>query len=162
MSNEPAQWYSSKVDWWIAALLCVPPVASVAVTVGFATQENAGELPWRIGSIALVFAIYFGTVFPMRYGIGDTDLVVRSGMIWQRIPLANIIEVYPTHNPLSSPALSLDRLYVKYGASWTKAVMISPADRDRFLDELASRSGLKRDGDRLVSLNPRANVAGAR
>ncbi|MBI5756897.1 MAG: PH domain-containing protein [Planctomycetales bacterium] len=152
MSNEPVQWYSSKVDWWLAALLCVPPVASVAVTVGFATHGNAGELPWGIGSIALVATIYFGLVFPMRYGIDDTHLVVRSGMIWQHIRLANIIEVHPTHNPLSSPALSLDRLYVKYGESWTKAVMISPANRDRFLDELASKTGLKREGDRLVSL----------
>jgi hypothetical protein len=153
MSNEPQQWYSSKVDWWLAVLLCVPPVASVAVTIGLATQGNVGELPWGIGSIALVAAIYIGLVFPMRYGIGDTHFVVRSGMLRQRVPLANIVEVYPTHNPLSSPALSLDRLYVKYGASWTKAVMISPVDRDRFLEELASTTGLKREGDRLVRVS---------
>jgi hypothetical protein len=150
MSSEPAQWYSSKVDWWIAALLCVPPVASVAAIVGLVAQGKAGELPLALGGIAVVAAVYIGLVFPMRYGISDTHLVVRFGMMRQRIPLANIIEIYPTHNPLSSPALSLDRLWVQYGASWTKAVMISPADRDRFLAELADKTGLKREGDRLA------------
>jgi hypothetical protein len=56
----------------------------------------------------------------------------------------------PTHDPLSSPALSLDRLRDQYGQSFFKAVMISSADRNHFLDDVAQRAGLQREGDRLV------------
>jgi hypothetical protein len=46
---------------------------------------------------------------------------------------------------LSSPALSLDRLRVEYGRSqW---LMISPADKERFLRELnARRAALGKHG----------------
>jgi len=89
-------------------------------------------------------------VFPMRYGLDDTHLQVRFGICRQRIPLADILEVHPTRNPLSSPALSLDRLHVQFGQGIFKTVMISPAERSRFLDDLAKTAGLKREGDRLV------------
>ena len=60
------------------------------------------------------------------------------------------LTVHPTRNPAGSPALSLDRLRVQYGQGFFKGVMISPVDRNRFLDELAQKAGLKREGDRLV------------
>jgi hypothetical protein len=125
-------------------------VASIAVCVGLVLGGNSSELPWGVAMVLIVFGIYFGLVFPMRYGLDDTDLLVRFGVCRQRVPLADITEVRPTHNPLSSPALSLDRLHVQYGPGFFKAVMISPADREGFLDDLARSAGLKREGDRLV------------
>jgi hypothetical protein len=150
MPAETVQWYRSKIDWWIALLLCLPPVASVAVCVALALGGEASGLPVGLAGVALVFGIYFGLVFPMRYGMDDTHLIVRYGVCRQRIPLADVSEVRPTHNPLSSPALSLDRLRVQFGQGLFKAVMISPADQDGFLDDLARRAGLQREGDRLV------------
>jgi hypothetical protein len=98
----------------------------------------------------LVLAIYVGVLFPMRYGLDDTHLLVRFGLLRLRIPLADIAEVQPTRNPLSSPALSLDRLSVQFGKGILDTVMISPADRGHFVDALAQKAGLKREGDRLV------------
>jgi hypothetical protein len=144
------QWYRSKIDWWVAVLLCVPPVASIAVCVALVFGLGASGLAWGLPSVLLVLGIYFGLVFPMRYGLDDTHLLVRFGLCRQRIGLVNISEVHPTHNPLGSPALSLDRLHVQYGQGFFKAVMISPADRNRFLEDLAQKAGLKREGDRLV------------
>jgi PH (Pleckstrin Homology) domain-containing protein len=149
MFAETMQWYRSKVDWWIALLLCLPPVASIAVCVALVLDGKISELPWGIASVLLVLGVYFGLIFPMWYGLDDTHLLVRFGICRRRIPLADVLEVHPTHNPLSSPALSLDRLRVRFGQGFFKAVMISPVDRNRFLDELAKRAGLKRDGDRL-------------
>lgn len=57
--------------------------------------------------------------------------------------------IFPTRNPLSSPALSLDRLHVQFGQDLFNAILISPADRDRFLTGLAEQGGMKRVGDRL-------------
>jgi hypothetical protein len=150
MPGEPMQWYRSKVDWWLAVLLCLPPAASIAVCLALALNGKPSEVPWGVGVVLLVFGIYFGLVLPMRYGLDDAHLVVRFGVCRQRIALANIVEVHPTHNPLSAPALSLDRLHVQFGRGFFKAVRISPVDRDRFLQDLALRARLKREGDRLV------------
>jgi hypothetical protein len=150
MLPETIQWYRSKVDWWMVPVLCMPPVATIAVCVAVALTGNLSALPWGVASALFVFGIYFGLVFPLRYGLDDTHLIVRFGLCRKLVPLADISEVHPTRNPLSSPALSLDRLHVQYGQGVFKAVLISPAGRDRFLDDLAQRAGLKREGDRLV------------
>jgi hypothetical protein len=122
----------------------------IAVCVALVLGRKTSEWPWAGAAAVLLFGVYFGLVFPMRYGLDDNHLLVRFGVCRQRIPLSAITEVCPTHNPLSSPALSLDRLRVQFGPGVFKAVMISPADRTRFLDDLAQKAGLRREGDRLV------------
>lgn len=150
MSATSTRWYRSKVDWWLAVILAIPPVAAVAV---MAAGLVGGELPVvGIGATmtAIMAAVYFGVTFPIRYGFDELHLIVRHGLCRQMIPLAKISNVRPTHNPLSSPALSLDRLWVQYGTGLFRAIMISPAERDAFLNDLSQRAGLKREGDRLV------------
>lgn len=142
-------WYRSKIDWWIGILLCIPPVAAVVTNVSLLMSEKSDE--WPAGAIVAVavLGIYVGLVFPMRYGLGNGQLIIRSGLLRQKLALGDIVEVQPTHNPLSSPALSLDRLRIQYGKGFFKGVMISPADRQQFLEEMARLAGLSRDGDRL-------------
>jgi hypothetical protein len=94
--------------------------------------------------------MYLGLVLPMRYAITDQHLVVRHGLVRQRIALRDITVVEPTRSPLSSPALSLDRLRIEFGTGFFKSAMISPAAKSEFLAELAVKAGLERDGDRLV------------
>jgi hypothetical protein len=149
MSVEPTVWYASKVDLWIGAGMCIPPAASVASIASLA-WAGAAALPSAVLSTALVVGVYGGLVLPMKYGITDTEIVVRHGLVRQRIPLADITEVRPTSNPLSAPALSLDRLRIQFGEGFFKSAMISPRDKGRFLDELAAKAGLRREGDRLV------------
>lgn len=142
-------WYRSKVDWWIGILLCIPPIAAVATNVSLLMGEKHDEWPGGAIVAVAVLGIYFGLVFPMRYGLGNGLLVIRSGLLRQKLALGDIVEVRRTRNPLSSPALSLDRLRIQYGQGFFKGVMISPAERQQFLDELARLAGLSRDGDRL-------------
>jgi len=152
MPGETMEWYRSKVDWWLVPLLCLPPVASIAVCINLVLEGKMSELPWGIAAVLFVAGLYLGLVVPIKYGLDDSTLVVRFGVCRQRIALEDILEVRLTHNPLSSPALSLDRLRVQFGSGPFKVVMISPADRDRFLDDLLERSGLTREGDRLVRI----------
>ncbi len=150
MATEQPRWYKSKIDWWLIPVLCIPPVVSIVVVVSFAI---AGEMTGLlIGAAVAVFvaALYLGLVFPMRYGLNDTHLIIRHGICRQKILLTDIADVYPTRNPLSSPALSLDRLHIQFGEGFFKGVMISPAERETFLEELANKAGLKRQGDHLV------------
>jgi hypothetical protein len=143
------RWYPSKIDWWIAALLAMAPIATVG---GFILTVVAGGTGTVVaaGGVVVIAAVYLGLVFPMRYGIDDTHVIVRHGVVRQRIPLADITEVEPTRNPLSSPALSLDRIRITFGTGIFKSGMISPAAKAEFLDELATKAKLRRDGDRLV------------
>jgi len=59
---------------------------------------------------------------------------VRSGFFVWRIPLAEITGLESTQDPLSSPALSFDRLRITYGPG--KELMISPNDKEAFLQAL--------------------------
>jgi hypothetical protein len=144
------RWYKSKVDWWLVPLLAVPPVVASVVATASAMSGDPIQMAWGFGSLLFVTGIYVGLVFPMRYGIGGDRLIVRFGVCRQHVPFKDILEVRPTRNPLSSPALSLDRLHIQFGKGIFKAVMISPAEREQFLSHLAQSAGLHRDGDQLA------------
>jgi hypothetical protein len=147
--DESVNWYPSKVDGWLIPLLALPPISATIVCVSLAASGKPGAA--IIGAVILGFvaALYLGLIFPLRYGVGHEELTIRSGICRKRIPLANITEVRPTRNPLSSPALSLDRLHVQFGQGLFGAVMISPDDREGFLADLAAKAGLSREGERL-------------
>ena len=150
MNEDPIRWYKSKTDWWIALALCVPPIAALVVLVSSIVAGRLSEMLVALGVAVLVAGLYSGLIFPMRYGLDRQQLIVRSGVCRQRIPFNSIREVRRTRNPLSSPALSLDRLHVQFGEGFFKAVMISPLDRDGFLEDLRQRAGLDWDEGRLL------------
>jgi hypothetical protein len=151
MDDASVHWYKSKVDWWLVPLLALPPISSILVAITLAQQGVPTATAIGFGVVLFVAALYLGVIFPLRYGIDRKHLIIRTGLIRQRIELDKITEVIPTRNPLSSPALSLDRLRVQFGQGIFKAVMISPNERDEFLTELATAAGLQRHGDQLVN-----------
>lgn len=128
--------FSSKIDTWLLVVLVGAAVVGM-VGAGAAISRDARALP-----VAL-FILFVGVVLPLwilsstRYALDDVHLIIRSGPFRWRVPIAEITSVTPTRNPLSSPALSLDRLRIEYGRG--RAVMISPADKDSFLHALESR-----------------------
>lgn len=149
MNTDLIRWYRSKVDWWLGLFLCVPPIAAISVMVKSVMAQDWTELAVAVSMVFFVAGLYLGLIFPMRYGIGAGKLIVQFGWARIQIDLASITDVHRTWNPLSSPALSLDRLHVQYGKGIFRAVVISPAERDAFLDHLAAQTKLARSGDRL-------------
>lgn len=142
------RWYPSKIDWWLGLILVVAPITTLGgLTIALSTGHGIAVA--ALGVLVLA-AIYLGLVFPMRYGMDREHLIVRYGLIRHRIPLRDITEVVPTRNPLSSPALSLDRLRITSGQGLFKSVMISPAAKLEFLAELARRAELRPEADRWV------------
>lgn len=131
--------YVSKIDRWLIVLpVAVGAVPTIALT-GAAFYEPRLLQDWWIflilaGAFGFVLWIFLSTY----YELNDRELVVRSGPFRWHVPLDSIASVRPTRNPLSSPALSLDRLELRYGAG--KWLLISPRDRDRFLADLADRA----------------------
>jgi membrane protein YdbS with pleckstrin-like domain len=145
--ESPSRTYRSQVDAWLIPLLLLPPVVSLGLTLRAVMEGNHVDLKYALLSLGVVTLIYGGLVFPMRYIVGEGRLEVRSGFHRQRVPLARIQQVRPTRNPLSAPALSLNRLEVRWGPGVFQAVLISPTPRDEFLDQLANEAGLVREGN---------------
>jgi hypothetical protein len=85
---------------------------------------------------------------PVRYSIGSRELIIRSGVLTQKIPLEQIRRVYPSRSLLASAAWSMDRLAIE--CRYSPTVYISPRHHEVFLDALAAAAGLARRGKELV------------
>lgn len=130
--------YRSKIDRWLVVLLIVTgAVPTIALTGAAFYEPRLLEVWWVFLILAATIGLVLWIFLSTYYEIEDRDLNVRSGPFRWRVPLDSIESVRPSRNPLSSPALSLDRLEVRYGGG--KRLLISPRDRDRFLADLAAR-----------------------
>ena len=142
--------FPTRVDRWLVAVLTVSLVGALAAVLSAARQEPEEA---TVGGLILgaSFALVVAVAVPTHYTIGERELVVRSGFIRRSIPLTAIRRVYPTHNPLSAPAWSLDRLGIEYDSGARRGLaLISPAARQEFLELIARRAGLTPVGRELV------------
>lgn len=129
--------FTSKIDGWLATALLISAGASAVAVVTVSVVESVllglALSPLLLVSVGLPVWVLRAT----SYTFGATDLDVRCGPFAWRIPLREIRAVTPTRNPLSSPALSLDRLRIDYGRM--SSMMISPEDKEGFMTELRKR-----------------------
>ena len=142
--------YYSKKDAWLVAVVIVAILIPVLIGVFllFATDGSwvAGATPlFAVVILVLVLVL----AYPLFYEITPSGLTIRAGiLVRQQIPLDTIREVFPTRNPLSAPAWSLDRLRVNYEGGYA---LISPKDKASFMQELVSSdTGLKMQDGRVV------------
>ncbi|MCF2492935.1 PH domain-containing protein [Dyadobacter chenhuakuii] len=91
---------------------------------------------WAGLAIAALLAVFFLHLFSTTYyQILDDQLRIKSGFLMdRRIPIKSITKIVETRNPLSSPALSLNRLELKYNRY--DSIMVSPKDRTHFIADL--------------------------
>ena len=138
-STSPSLVFPSKVDAWIAALMIVPLGIS-AVVMGSALRANPPfpAVVLLVGIEVLVLALIVGTLRSTRYEVTDREVIVRSPPFRWRIEIESIESIRPSRSPASSPALSLDRLEIRYGGGRT--LLVSPKDREGFLAAVVARS----------------------
>lgn len=127
-----AKKFRSKVDRWILiVILVVIVVQVVAVTAAITEAGEPGMITSlilvMIGVVALMIWLLLGT----HYTVDRGHIRIVSGPFRWKVPIDEITSVTATRNPLSSPALSLDRLSIRYGKR--RRIMISPADKAGFL-----------------------------
>jgi hypothetical protein len=128
--------YRSKVDAWIGLILTGLIIASLSLTF----RELRAGTP--LAAAPVVAALLLGIGLPLwvllgtRYALTDQHLSIRSGPFRWRIRLDDIRGVTPTRSLVSGPALSLDRLRIDHGRRGS--VLISPSDREAFLQRLAA------------------------
>lgn len=120
--------YKSKISLALAL-----PVALVLVvtTLMLAFQKSWSILAFMLVVDAFIVHLFFTTY----YIVDEAVLKVKSGIfINQTIPIASIKSITETNNLLSSPALSLDRLEIRYRKY--DRVIVSPEDKGDFVDHL--------------------------
>jgi len=133
--------FKSKTDLWLGLTILMSALISLVVSFGMAVSMNA------LGVVFAVVVFVAGVVMPLwillgtRYIVSADNLRVKSGPFTWDIAISSITAVKNSKNPLSSPALSLDRLHIQYQQG--KSLMVSPKNRDEFLaaiDQLPSDS----------------------
>ena len=131
--------YTTKKDLWLVIPLITLSLFFLYVPI-IIFSEPVHPLVKIFGSIyfLLMSAFIPWLIFGTSYGLTDTHLIIRCMSRQSHIPLQDIYEVFPTHNPLSAPAFSLDRLRIKFKGSRFGA-LISPKDRAEFMRDLQSR-----------------------
>jgi hypothetical protein len=128
--------YKSRVDLWL--LVPLAALVLVGICTAYWLMRLQGRAPaMALLPLALVVAVLLWTMLGTRYTLSDEALQVRSGPFAWRIALTEVSGIEPTRDARSSPALSLDRLRIDYGhGRW---LMISPADKQRFVRDFTAR-----------------------
>lgn len=116
-------------------------VLILAVVLGGSLINSSFYPPYWIGAASvgpvILFVVYlFRTTY---YTIDENTLHVKAGFLVNiNIDIDKIKSVSKSNNIMSSPALSLDRIEVKYGIG--QSVLISPKDRKDFIADLLAKN----------------------
>ena len=126
--------HRSAVDSWFYLVV----IATAAIVLAAAYPAIRAGDPVVLLIVAITAAAAIGLplwlLFSTNYTVTSDLLIVRSGPFIWRIPRSQIRAIQPSRSLLSSPALSLNRLEVRYGDE--KSILVSPADKDAFIESL--------------------------
>ena len=127
-----AKQFKSKIDSWILIVLIAIIVVDLGVVIGIASHPEdpfvtTAMIFLCIAAMALVASLLVRT----HYSVDKNVLRIVSGPFRWTVALDQITSVSASRSPLSSPALSLDRLLIRYGKR--RRIMVSPADKQGFL-----------------------------
>lgn len=129
--------FKSKVGVWYWAVLVFCWV--LPAWVGWHHVSTGG--PFGLPIFLVIIAALLPTwMLNTRYVFEEDHLLVVCGPFRSRIAYASIVSVKETNNPLSGAALSLDRLEIR--GSRGLAALVSPEEKERFVEELKARSGI--------------------
>ncbi len=152
--------FPSKRDAWLVLFIWAGAILAV---VGAVAQFDS-RAPLLVRALLLVVllaaaAFMLWVLYGTAYAVGRDELLVRCGPFRFKVRLGDIESVTPSRNPLSSPACSLDRLYIRLRGSRV-GLLVSPEDKRGFLAALVERCPhLALAGDRVVGRGPTSGGA---
>jgi hypothetical protein len=106
--------YDAKFDWWLAAVIA----AAIALLV-------VGGNYWVGGPVLAVLLL---CAYPQTYETTSTGLLVRAAFVRQLIPYRVITFIGP----------NASRVKIRYGLR--SELLITPADQEKFLADLSTRT----------------------
>lgn len=122
--------FKSKIDSWLIALLVIEAVPLLAIGIIIAITTGTGK-DWV--ALVIIIAAQSLPIWLLRttnYTVSSNHLRIRFGPFKWKIALDSITSVQASSDLRSGPALSLDRLEIKYGDG--KSVVVSPVDKAGF------------------------------
>jgi hypothetical protein len=131
--------FPSKRDRWLTVLMMFAFVMMAFSFVVLVPALPRGDIGRILTFVLLVATTVFsvGIFARTSYTVNDSNLVVSCGMLRWIVPVTSIVSVSPTDDPSSAPALSLDRLLIKYEVGGEmREILISPADQRGFIETL--------------------------
>lgn len=136
--------YRTAVDWWLGLLLGGCIVSEIWLAVE--PIVRTGTIDWAMLLIAIVVSIIVVPLFGIKYVMYPEHLLVSMNLYGKaRIRYEDIVEVKRTLNPLSSAAMSINRIQIDYMENGVhRMILISPVRRKTFLKELEE----KREGSK--------------
>ncbi|WP_087971464.1 PH domain-containing protein [Oceanobacillus rekensis] len=120
-------YFPSKKDKWLTILIW-----TVAL-LGMMTPLLKGQLA-AAGIMLLLGLILLWFWFKTGYKIENDKIRIYYGPIRQTVKINEIKVIVKSKSPLTSPALSMDRIQIRCGKY--DVTSISPEDQQRFLDTL--------------------------
>ena len=121
--------FRSKVDLWLVLLSVAPCFLLVYPAIREASQGTV----WVPLVILLPVGAFVWMLRSTVYVVSGTTLTARCMGSTRRIPLQSITALRASRDPLSAPALSLDRIGVLHGGG---TLLVSPADRAGFVQAI--------------------------
>jgi len=118
----------SAISWWLFG----PIILMIMVFGYFKFLEESNSIWISLGVLLFIASFLINTKYTIY---SDGTLKVISGFTpFPKINLHDVTAVVYTRNPISSPALSLNRLAIYKGNSLL--IIISPQNREAFIEEM--------------------------
>ena len=134
--------YRSKVDAWFYFIVIGMCILMGNSLIQVCLTKSVGAIIFTAIIILSVITLLLGILFRTYYVFEEDGIRIRCFIFCNVvIPYESIISVKPTYNPVSSSALSLDRLEVKFMRPNHRPdiALISPIHRDDFIKEVQQR-----------------------
>lgn len=126
------QQFVSKKDPWLVAVLVIAMVAQVVGLVVILTEPVPAAEKFITAAVIILTTLLVVSILLRTYYVVDKgNLRVVSGPFRWNIAIRDIRAVDTSRSAWSSPALSLDRLRIRYGKH--RRIMVSPEDKPGFL-----------------------------
>ena len=126
--------FKSKIDKWLLTCLAL---SIIACLLGASVMlREGGTVNYAIAAFILIV----GAGFPLwifvstKYIVKNENLKIISGPFSWNILIESIKSVQETKNAVTSPALSFDRLEIKYDED--KVINVSPVNKIEFMQKL--------------------------
>ncbi|WP_234417291.1 MULTISPECIES: PH domain-containing protein [unclassified Lysinibacillus] len=120
--------FKSKIDRWMSVIFILLPIVMLYAVI---TEPDIATIIMTVLIIILLAVLVFGT----KYVIDSDELIIYGGIYKKRIKIAQITSLRPTKNPLSAPAMSLDRIEILFDPH-SQMTLVSPKDKEMFVKKL--------------------------
>ena len=128
--------YRTKIDWWLGILLGGTMILMLYIVIEPLIHGEGIQLGMTIVSVITLLIVL--PLFFIKYTFYSTHLLISCGIYGkERVEYHLIRQMKETKNPISSAAMSLDRLQIDYmEKGYHQTVLISPVRKKDFIERL--------------------------